>query len=174
MGNGIYYETATYDHLDTTALDNFTLKTEWSAGNLSIDSALDYSKSLATNTYFVIDALEWGAAGVGPPYSGGYQIHPGDPIASFVIDPTLNTSDPNNYFINLVGGETLRRENTIRSARIDATYQLIDGFIKSIKVGARYSAERSTNGDAFNYEPSAAARQHCALCNWLAEFPRLL
>jgi iron complex outermembrane receptor protein len=154
VGNGIYYEAATYDHLDTTALDNFTLKTEWSAGNLSIDSALDYSKSLATNTYFVIDALEWGTAGVGPPYSGGYQIHSGDPIASFVIDPTLNTSDPNNYFINLVGGETLRRENTIRSARIDATYQLTDGFIKSIKMGARYSAERSTNADAFNYEPS--------------------
>jgi iron complex outermembrane receptor protein len=154
VGNGIYYETATYDHVDATTLDNFTLKTEWSAGNLAIDGALDYSKSLATNDYFVIDALEWGAAGVGPPYSGGYQIRPGDPIASFVIDPSLNTSDPKNYFINLVGGETLRRENTIRSARIDATYQLADGFIKSIKVGARYSAERSTNGDAFNYEPS--------------------
>jgi iron complex outermembrane recepter protein len=154
VGNGIYYETATYDHLDTTALDNFTLKTEWRAGNLSIDSALDYSKSLATNTYFVIDALEWGTAGVGPPYSGGYQIHPGDPIASFVIDPTLNTANPNNYFINLVGGETLRRENVIRSARIDATYDLFGGFIKSINVGARYSAERSTNADAFNYEPS--------------------
>ena len=154
VGNGIYYETATYDHLDTTALDNFTLKTEWRAGNLSIDSALDYSKSLATNTYFVIDALEWGTAGVGPPYSGGYQIHPGDPIASFVIDPTLNTANPNNYFINLVGGETLRRENVIRSARIDATYDLFGGLIKSINVGARYSAERSTNADAFNYEPS--------------------
>jgi len=153
VGDGIYYETATYDHLDATTLDNFTLKTEWSAGNLAIDGALDYSKSLSTNEYFVIDALEWGAAGVGPPYSGGYQIRPGDPIASFVTDPTLNTSDPNNYFINLVGGETLRRENTIRSARIDATYQLTDGFIKSIKVGARYSAERSTNADAFNYEP---------------------
>jgi len=155
VGNGIYYETATYDHLDTTALDNFTLKTEWHTGNLSVEGALDYSRSLATNTYFVIDALEWGAAGVGPAYSGGYQIHPGDPIASFVIDPTLNTADPNNYFINLVGGETLRRENVIRSARIDATYELFDGFIKSIDVGGRYSAERSTNGDAFNYEPGA-------------------
>ena len=154
VGNGIYYETATYDHLDATTLDNFTLKTEWHAGNLSIDGALDYSRSLATNEYFVMDALEWGAAGVGPAYSGGYQIHPGDPIASFVIDPALNTADPNNYFINLVGGETLRRENAIHSARIDTTYQLTDGFIKSIKVGARFSAERTTNGDAFNYEPS--------------------
>ena len=112
-------------------------------------------------------ALEWGAVGVGPPYSGGYQIHPGDPIASFVIDPTLNTSDPNNFFISLVGGETLRRENTIRSARLDATYELPGGFIKSIKVGARYSEERSTNGDAFNYEPSPANRQRRALCNGL-------
>jgi TonB-dependent receptor len=154
VGNGIYYETATYDHEDATALDNFTLKTEWRADNLSIDGALDYSNSVSTNKYFVIDALEWGAIGVGPAFSGGYQINPGDAIASFVIDPSLDTSDPSDFFINLVGGETLRRENTIRSARVDATYQLSDGFIKSIKVGARYSAERSTNADAFNYEPS--------------------
>jgi iron complex outermembrane receptor protein len=154
VGDGIYYEVANYNHLDATKLDNVTLKAEWRAGNLAIDGNLDYSNSVSTNDYFVIDALEWGAAGVGPAYSGGYEIRPGDPIASFVIDPTLDTSDPSNFVINVVGGSTLRRTSDIRSGRMDATYDLSDGVVESIKVGARYAEERSTNAGVFNYEPT--------------------
>src|SRR5258706_13677391 len=152
----VYYQAATYTHLDATTLDNFTLKSDWRAGNLAINAALDYSNSVSTNRYFVISAQEWGVFGLGPAYSGGYQINPGDPIASFVLDPALNTSDPNKFFIGIVGGEVLRRENAIRSARMDATYDLPGGVIESIKVGARYAEERSTNADVFKYDVSQA------------------
>lgn len=154
VGDGIFYEVANFNHLDATKLDNVTLKAQWGAGNLEIDGSLDYSDSVSTNDYFIIDAIEWGAAGVGPAYSGGYEVRPGDPIASFVIDPTLDTSDPNSFVINVVGGSTLRRTSDIRSGRLDATYDLSGGVVESIKVGARYAEERSTNAGEFNYEPT--------------------
>jgi TonB-dependent receptor len=156
VGDNSYFQAATFNHLDATKLDNFTLKADWSAGSLSIDGSLNYSNSLSTNRYLIISAQEWGAMGLGPVYSGGYQINPGDPIASFVFDPALDTSDLSNFFVGLVGGELLHRENTIRSARMDATYELPGGVIESIKVGARYAEERSTNVDEFNYDPAQA------------------
>ena len=129
VGDNSYYQASTYNHLDATALDNFTLKADWRAGNLAIDGSIDYSDSLSTNKYLIISAQEWGAIGLGPVYSGGYQMNPGDPIASFVFDPTLDTSDPDNFFIGIVGGEILHREETIRSARLDATYDLPGGSL---------------------------------------------
>ncbi len=156
VGDNIYYQAATYTHLDATKLDNLTLKADWHKGSLAINGALDYSNSVSTNRYFVISAQQWGVFGLGPAHSGGYQINPGDPIASFVLDPTFDTSDPNNFFIGIAGGEILRRENAIRSARMDATYDLPGGFIESIKVGARYAEERSTNADVFKYDVSQA------------------
>jgi len=156
VGDDSYYETANFGTLNDTSLDHFTLKAEWSAGDLAIDGTLVYSDSESTNEQFGIDALEWGRIGVGPVYSGGYQMDPGDSIASFVLDPTLDTSDPNSFFVNIVGGNTLRRENAIRSARMDATYELPGGVVESIKVGARYAEERSTNAGVFNYDLSQA------------------
>ena len=111
---------------------------------------------MSTNRYLIISTQEWGVIGLGPAFGGGYQMNPGDPIASFVFDPTLDTSDPNNFFVGLVGGETLRRENSIRSARLDTTYDLSDGVIDSIQVGARYAELRSTNADVFNYDVTQA------------------
>lgn len=156
VGDDSYFQAATYTHLDTTTLDNFTLKSDWSVGNLVLNAALDYSRSLSTTNYFIISATESGAFGLGPAYSGGYHITPGDPIASFVLDPTLNTSSPNNFFIGIVGGEALRRENEIKSAKVDATYDLPGGIIDAIGVGARYSDELSTNGDVFKYDLTQA------------------
>ena len=64
--------------------------------------------------------------------------------------------DPNNFFVGIVGGQDIRRESDIRSGRMDVTYDLPGGFIESIKGGARYSEERSTNADVFNYDLTQA------------------
>ena len=36
VGNNSYFQAATYTHLDATKLDNFTLKADWTAGNLPL------------------------------------------------------------------------------------------------------------------------------------------
>jgi len=156
VGDNSYFQAATYTHRDANKLDNLTLKSDWSVGNVVINGAIDYSKSVSRTNYFIISGAESGAFGLGPAYSGGYRIIPGDPIATFVLDPTLNTSSPNNFFIGIVGGEALRREDEVKSAKVDVTYDLPGGIIDQIKVGARYADERSSNADVFKYDLTQA------------------
>jgi iron complex outermembrane receptor protein len=149
VGNDTYYEVQNFDTWNVNTLDNLTFKEEWSSGNLSIESALDYSDSKTTSSQFGIDTLESGRFGVGPAYSGGYHINPGDPIASFVLDPKFNTANGSNYFFNYIGGNRLVRDDIIRSARLDATYRLPGSVIESVKVGARYEEEVNNNSNVF-------------------------
>jgi TonB-dependent receptor len=154
VGDNSYFQAATFTHRDATKLDSFTLKTDWTTGNLVINGALDYSKSVSTNRYLIMSTQESGAFGLGPAYSGGYQINPGDPIASFILDPNLDPSDPSGFSIGLVGGEILRRENEIKAAKLDATYKMPDGFIEEIKAGVRYADIVASNADVFKYDPT--------------------
>jgi iron complex outermembrane receptor protein len=154
IGNDSYYEAQNFLTWNVDTLDTLTLKEESHFGNWQIDSALDYSDSKSTSSQIGIDTLESGAFKVGPPYSGGYQIIPGDPIASFVLDPAFNPANPNNYFFNYVGGNILARDDIIRSAKLDATYHFDDAFIRALKAGVRFQNEVNTNASVFEEDRS--------------------
>ena len=158
VGNNSYFQAATYTHRDTSRIDSLTLKMNWNTGNLSINGALDYSKSVTTTRYFVISTAESGAFGLGPAYSGGYHIIPGDPIASFVIDPNLDVSDPSHFSIGIAGGDRLRRGNDVKAAKFDASYQLPGGIIEEVRAGARYADTSTSNADVFKYDLTQAGK----------------
>lgn len=149
IGDGIYYETQNFETSNGNTLNNLTLKEEWRAGNWELNSALDYSGSRSTSSQIGIDTLEAGAFGIGPSYSGGYRVLPGDPIASFVLDPAFSTTDPNNYFFNYVGGNILDRSDIVRSARLDGAYHFTTGGIRALRIGARYQEEVNQNQGVF-------------------------
>jgi iron complex outermembrane recepter protein len=154
IGNDTYYESQNFQTWNVSSLDTLTFKEESHFGHWQIDSSLDYSDSKSTSQQVGIDTLESGAFKIGPPYSGGYQIHPGDPIASFVLDPAFNPANPNNYFFNYVGGNILARDDIIRTVKLDATYHFDDAFIQALKAGIRYQNEVNTNASAFEEDTS--------------------
>jgi iron complex outermembrane receptor protein len=149
IANGNYFEDQTFDTWNTQKQNSLQFKTQWRPGNWEVNGALAFSNSRTESEQIGIDTLEAGGLGVGPSYTGGYRIIPGDPIASFVLDPNFNVSDPNNYFMNYAGGNLLNRGDTVRSAKIDATYNFDDSFINSIEVGARIQKENITNSSIF-------------------------
>lgn len=149
IANGNYFEDQTFDTWNTQKQNSLQFKTQWRPGNWEISGALAFSNSHTESDQIGIDTLESGAFGIGPSYTGGYRIIPGDPIASFVLDPNFNVSNPNNYFVNYVGGNLLNRGDIVRSAKLDATYHFDDGFIESIEVGARIQKENITNASIF-------------------------
>ncbi|MBS0568469.1 MAG: TonB-dependent receptor [Proteobacteria bacterium] len=149
IGQGIYYEDQTFHTWNTNKLDVLALKLQWRPGNWEIGGGLDYSRSRTASRQFGIDTLEAGVFDVGPSYNGGYRILPGDPIASFVLDPAFNVASPANYFLNYAGGNVLARADTIRAARADATYRFSSGVIEALKVGVRYQQETNSNASAF-------------------------
>jgi len=149
IGNGIYYETQNFETENGDTLDNLTLKEEWKPGNWEVDSALDYSGSLSESSQIGIDTLEAGAFGIGPSYSGGYKVIPGDPIASFVLDPNFNPSSPDSYFFNYIGGNLLERSDIVRSARLDGIYRFHADGIRALHIGTRYQEETNQNQAVF-------------------------
>lgn len=149
IGNGIYYEAQNFRTWNTDRLDNLTLKEDWRAGNWELSSALDYSDSRSGSSQIGIDTLEAGAFNIGPAYSGGYHTISGDPIASFVLDPSFNVTSPNSYFFNYVGGNVLTRGDVIRSARVDVAYHLESGWLQALRSGVRYQQEVNQNHSVF-------------------------
>ena len=149
IGKGIYYETQNFQTWNTDTLDNLTLKEEWRAGNWELNSALDYSNSRSGSSQIGIDTLEAGAFDIGPAYIGGYHVIPGDPVASFVLDPNFNTASGSSYFFNYVGGNVLARSDAIRSARVDVAYHLDSGWLRALRSGVRYQEELNQNHGVF-------------------------
>lgn len=147
--NGNYFEDQTFNTNNISKQSVATFKVDWRPGNWDIDGSLSYSKSTTQSTQIGIDTLESGNFGIGPSYSGGYSINPGDPIASFVIDPNFNIADPNNYFANYVAGNLLNRGDEVKSGKFDATRYFDDGFIDSVKFGARFQKESISNAAIF-------------------------
>jgi TonB-dependent receptor len=154
VGTNSYYEVQNFTTWNTDSLNHLTLKEDWNVGNFTLDSSVGISDSKTTSAQIGMDTLESGRFGIGPAYSGGYTMSPGDTIPSFIVDPAFNPNDPKNYFVNYIGGNTLVRDDVIRSASLDGTYHVPSGVIKAVKIGTRFEEETNTNANKFDEDTS--------------------
>ncbi|WP_129781827.1 TonB-dependent receptor [Peristeroidobacter soli] len=156
VGDDIYIGTGNFHQWDEGELDNHTLRLEWLSTVWKAENQLAYSESTTHSEEIGFDLLRWGSRGFGTAVSGGYDIIPGEPIPSFVIDPRFDVADPSSYLNGYIGGQVTDRRDRLWSEQLDVTYTGSLGVIKSIKGGLRFADRSRDNGARFLLDSSLA------------------
>ncbi|MGQ0834195.1 MAG: TonB-dependent receptor [Gammaproteobacteria bacterium] len=149
VGDDIFVGTGNFHQLDDGKLNHHTLDLHWELERWDVRNQLTSSKSTTHSEEIGFDLLRAGVFRFGTAVSGGYQTIPGQPVASFVIDPTFDVSDPDSYLNGFIGGNVLDRSDDLWSEQLDVTYRFNEGgILESLKAGVRY-ADRERENAAF-------------------------
>lgn len=94
VGADIYIGASSFHQRDQGRLSHHMLQLEWSSDPWQVGNQLVYSDSTTHSQELGFDLLRAGRFDFGTAVAGGYQIIPGQPIASFVIDPGFDAAAP--------------------------------------------------------------------------------
>ena len=151
VGADIYYGTSNYHQWSEASVGDHTLQLEWSPDNWSVSNVLTLSRSKTHSHELGFDLARAGFLDFGSAVSGGYQIIPGQPVASFVLDPGFDVKSPDSYRNGYIGGNVLDRTDHLWSEQLDITLKGGLPGIEAVQAGLKF-AHRTRENDAFFLE----------------------
>jgi len=149
VGSDIYIGASNFRQWDDGTLSNHMLQLEWLPGAWTVRNVLAFSRSTTHSQELGFEMARAGFLGLGTAVSGGYEIVPGRPIASFVMSPGFDPGDPSAYRNGYIGGNVLDRMDRLWSEQLDITFKGDMTAVESVKFGLRVVNRRRDNGAFF-------------------------
>lgn len=145
-----YYNTTTDER---SQLKNLRLNFDTELENWTLSESAQYSSSRDDlhwmRPLLINSAVDNQTPTPGATIYGGYEILPGVQIPSYIFDPALDMTNPNNWASQQFKDFTRSGTDTLKSLRADITRHFDDGVLDSIQFGAKIYRRSLTNGQKY-------------------------
>ena len=138
---------------------NLSLNLDTSLRGWEFNETAQYSKSNSdTISYIPQFGIAAGLPGgllhsAGVPLNAGYQITPGAPVATFLLNPGIDYSNPQNWANDEITYNRVRTSDELKALQLAVTRAFDAGPIRSVEIGGRiYRRELPTGQNQYYYD----------------------
>jgi iron complex outermembrane receptor protein len=139
--------------------NNLSLNFDTTLRGWEFNETAQYSKSSSdTIAYIPQFGIAAGLPGgllhsAGVPLDAGYQIVPGAPVATFLLNPSIDYSNPRNWANDEITYNRVQTSDELNALQLAVTRAFDAGPIRSVEIGARvYRRELPTGQNQYYYD----------------------
>lgn len=138
---------------------NLSLNLDTTLGGWEFNETAQYSKSSSSTIAYIPQfGIAAGLPGgllrsAGVPLDAGYQIVPGAPVATFLLNPGIDYSNPRNWADDEITYNRVQTSDELNALQLAVTRAFDAGPIRSVEAGGRiYRRELPTGQNQYYYD----------------------